>query len=190
MSDPRFFGYGSLVNLRTHDFDDPRPARLIGWQRVWRHTSRRPVAYLSVEPCEGSEIDGIVARVPGGDWAALDRREANYRRRDVTGSVLHDAPQVSTAVYEVSGGHIADPSLRHPILLSYIDVVIQGFVQMHGQDGAARFFATTRGWAAPILDDRAAPRYPRHQLLTASERDLVDAALARMGCTILPPEAN
>ncbi len=36
MSDPAFFGYGSLVNLRTHGYDDPRPATLHGWRRVWR----------------------------------------------------------------------------------------------------------------------------------------------------------
>lgn len=190
MSDPLFFGYGSLVNLRTHDYADPRPAQLFGWRRVWRHTSHRPVAYLSVERCEGHEIDGIVARVPGGDWAALDRREAKYSRFDVTGAVRHDAPSVATAVYQVSSGHLADPSVNHPILLSYIDTVVQGFLQVHGQSGAERFFSTTTGWSAPILDDRAAARYPRHQKTSETERAVVDQALAAMGCTIMPPDGR
>ena len=43
--------------------------------------------------------------------------------------------------------------------------------------------ATTDGWHVPVLDDRAAPRYPRAQTLTDRERILVDDALATAGAT-------
>jgi hypothetical protein len=66
----------------------------------------------------------------------------------------------------------------HPILLSYIDVVVQGYLHMHGHDGVAHFFETTDGWDTLILNDRADPIYPRHQTLSAQERDLVDSHLA------------
>jgi len=186
MSDPRFFGYGSLVNLGTHDYHAPRPARLSGWRRVWRHSSRRPVAFLSVTRCEATAIDGIIAEVRGADWAALDAREAAYIRRDVTHQVEHDGTPMPTALYEAAHGHIAPPSANHPILLSYLDVVVQGFLTQFGEGGVARFFETTDGWG-PVLNDRAAPRYPRHRDLSTSERDLVDHHLAALPPGIADP---
>lgn len=184
--DPRFFGYGSLVNLATHAYHNPRPAQLAGWRRVWRHSTLRDVAFLSVERCaQGTVIDGIVADVPNADWAALDEREFAYLRRIVTDAVAHDGPRAETAVYEVDGGVLAPPSTAHPILLSYLDVVVQGFLRVFGPDGATRFFATTHGWDAPILNDRAAPRYPRAQTLTPDETATVDAALSRLRATVI-----
>ena len=183
MTEPRFFGYGSLVNLATHAYGDPRPARLPGWGRVWRHTAARPFAYLSSERVEGGEIDGVTAEVPGGDWAALDLRETNYVRRDVTQTVVHDAPPGSVAVYEVDATASPDGT-RHPILMSYLDVVIQGYVALFGTDGADRFFATTRGWGGPIRDDRAAPLYSRPQAVGAAERGIVDDFITREGLPV------
>ncbi len=184
MTDPQFFGYGSLVNLATHAYSDPRPATLTGWRRIWRHSTLRPVAFLSVEPDPDSTINGIVARVPGGDWAALDLREHAYLRRDVTHLITHPTPQHPTAVYAVDAGILAPPSTAHPILLSYIDVVVQGYLRLYGPEGAAHFFATTHGWDAAIKNDRAAPVYPRSQTLDASETAIVDRALKMLGCRI------
>ena len=186
MTHPAFFGYGSLVNLATHDYDDPHPATLSGWRRVWKHSSRRPVAFLSVERCDATEILGVVAHVPDANWAALDQRERAYIRRDVSHQVRHGGPNRHTAVYEAAHGYIAPPSIEHPILLSYLDVVIQGYLNMHGADGAQHFFATTGGWDGPVLDDRADPIYPRHQYLAARERALVTNALNDLKIAVVP----
>lgn len=176
--DPLFFGYGSLVNLATHDYADPHPARLAGWRRVWRHTKLRDAAFLSVERCEQTEISGIVARVPGADWAALDAREAAYARRDVTDTVRHQSQPGPVAVYEVEDIHLSDRN-DHPILQSYLDVVVQGYLRVFGEAEAQAFFETTHGWDTPILDDRADPIYPRAQRLSPDETLFVDEALAR-----------
>lgn len=177
MSDPAFFGYGSLVNLATHNYDAPRPAKLRGWRRVWQRTALRNAAFLSVAPYPDTTLLGVVARVPNADWAALDQREAAYQRHDVTAATDHDGPKATTAVYQVDTAHMVG-SGDHPILLSYIDVVVQGYLRVHGHAGVAHFFDTTDGWDIPILDDRAAPIYPRHQTLHDEERDLVDSHLA------------
>jgi hypothetical protein len=177
MSDPAFFGYGSLVNLATHSYDDPRPAVLHGWRRVWQRTNLRKAAFLSVAPCPDTMLHGVVARVRGADWVALDQREAAYMRRDVTVTVHHDGPKSPIAVYHVKPAHLAATD-DHPILRSYLDVVVQGYLKVHGEAGVAHFFDTTDGWDTPILDDRAAPLYPRHQVLTAAETTLVDHHLA------------
>lgn len=167
----RFFGYGSLVNRRTHDYPEVTRLTVPGWRRAWRHTGLRDVAFLTAVPDAGSEIDGLSAGVPGGDWAALDLREAAYIR-----TPLPDGP----LIYHIPDDLHAPASADHPILLSYLDVVVQGYLTEFGEDGVDRFFATTDGWHAPIRDDRAAPRYPRAQTLTDAERTLVDAHLDRV----------
>jgi len=177
MTDPHFFGYGSLVNLATHDYADPRPATLQGWRRVWQRTSLRKAAYLSVERCSTTALHGVIARVPGADWAALDQREAAYQRHDISEEIQHDGPKTHTAVYQVDPTHLAQTE-DHPILLSYLDVVVQGYLHMHGPDGVAHFFATTDGWRTPILNDRHDPIYPRHKMLSPDEQALVDHHLA------------
>ena len=186
MPAPYFFGYGSLVNRSTHDYPDAGPAQLAGWRRVWRHTDWHATAFLSVEPADGVEIDGLIAHVPGGDWLALDAREGGYERLSANGSVRHGSDaDIDIAVYVVDGNWQGDPPKHRPILLSYIDVVIQGFLREFGPEGAARFFRTTSGWDGPVLNDRSAPRYPRHQTLAAAETALVDHHLADLGVRLI-----
>lgn len=179
MTDLLVFGYGSLVNLATQSYRNPVPATLAGWRRVWCATSLREVAYLSVEPAAGSVIDGVVAEVQGGDWHALDLREAAYGRRDVTRAVTHPGPRAECAVYQVEARFLGADAAVHPILLSYLDTVVQGILRLHGPVGVARFFATTAGWDLPIRDDRADPVYPRAQVLSPDETTLVDGCIER-----------
>ena len=63
-------------------------------------------------------------------------------------------------------------------------MVVQGFLREYGIDGVQRFFDTTRGWDTPILNDRAAPKYPRAQELTAQETALVDQHLTRLSAQV------
>jgi len=183
MSDPYFFGYGSLVNTATHIYDTTHPATVSGWRRVWKHTADRDLAFLSVEPFEGSQIDGLIAKVPGADWAALDERETGYSRAPLAADALrHDAGPLHVEMYQVTAD--THGIAEKPLLLSYIDVVVQGFLQVFGTDGVARFFDTTHGWNAPILNDRASPQYPRAQALTTGQTALVDAHLERVSARI------
>lgn len=186
MTDAFFFGYGSLVNRLTHGFDPAHCATLRGWRRAWRATAERKVAYLTAIPDAGCTIKGLIAPVPGESWAALDVREAAYDRHAVEGTVDHDGASADQiAVYAIAPERRMIPTTDHPVLLSYLDVVIQGYLAEFGADGAAHFFATTIGWDAPILDDRAAPLYPRAQRLTDAERAVVDKGLGDLGCTVL-----
>lgn len=184
--DAFFFGYGSLVNRKTHDYGNAIPARARGWRRIWRHTALRPVAFLTAIPDPGSDIEGLIAPVPNGDWRALDAREHAYDRvqlQDLHGHALPFAPDV--AIYAIAPDKHGAPSMAHPVLLSYLDVVVQGYLAEFGPQGVARFFQTTDGWDAPILDDRAHPHYPRHQALSAPETALVDDWLTRLGAAVV-----
>lgn len=177
---PRFFGYGSLVNLATHDYPDAQAAQLCGWRRVWCQAATRPVAFLSVEPHD-TTLHGITAAVPGADWAALDAREHAYLRRDVTHQF-----DAETAVYEANPAHTAPPSTGHPILLSYLDTVIAGYAALL-PEGPDHFFDTTAGWG-PVLDDRADPLYPRAQRPCAKTMAAVDARLRALAVPVQPAE--
>lgn len=179
------FGYGSLVNRATHDYGQAHPARIAGWRRAWRHVEGRSVAFLTVERAPGCEIDGLIAEVEALAWSALDVRERSYLRENaaaVTHPLTHDT---DIRIYHAPADLHRPADTNHPILLSYLDVVVQGFAREHGDDGVHRFFETTGGWDAPVLNDRATPRYPRHQTLTSHERALTDAALDRLGVVFL-----
>lgn len=179
--DPFFFGYGSLVNRATHSYSNAYTAKVSGWRRAWRHTKLRKVAYLTAVPAHGETIDGLIAAVPGHDWAALDERERAYKRHPVPEGLAHAAPHdVAVQIYAVAPEHSDAPTARHPILLSYLDVVVQGYLKEFGTEGAERFFHTTDGWDAPILNDRKAPIYPRAQKLSGDEQDFVDQQLSRL----------
>ena len=167
----RFFGYGSLVNLRTHNYVDPRPTQITGWRRKWVSSNLRDVAFLTATRCAQSTIQGMSASTQGIGWDALDEREAGYAR--------HPSPDPDIQLY-VGRDDCILTDIKQPILLSYLDCVIQGFHEHFGIDGVAAFFATTDNWDHPILDDRANPLYPRSTQLTPFERQLVDEKLRNL----------
>lgn len=181
MTKPFFFGYGSLVNRATHDYSDAHPARITGWRRAWRHVKGRKVAFLTAVPDPDSAIDGLIAHVPGGDWAVLDMREHAYAR-----VLAADVEHGITGAHEIHIYHapadMHEPaSEMRPVLLSYVDVVVQGYLREFGREGVARFFETTDGWEAPVRNDRDDPIYSRHQRLSDDERRLVDDWMVRLG---------
>jgi hypothetical protein len=183
MQDVYFFGYGSLVNRRTHIYSNAHPATARGWRRAWRFAPQRDTAFLTVVPDPGCAIEGLIAQVPDNDWRTLDQREAAYDRLPASLCIDHQRDEIENiAIYAIPKQDLNLPDQDHPVLLSYLDVVIQGYLDEFGAEGAARFFATTLGWDAPVLDDRATPRYPRAQSLTDSERMVVDQALDQLGC--------
>jgi len=176
---PWFFGYGSLVNRATQNYPSAQTATLNGWRRVWVRTDLRDVVFLSIHPAPGHQIDGLIAAVPNADWAALDLRETGYARIDATAAVTHQSDATTISAYQVPPANQRTDG-NHHILLSYLDVVVQGFLREFGPAGARAFFQTTDGWDTPVHDDRAAPLYPRAQQLSRAETATTDALLAQV----------
>jgi hypothetical protein len=181
--DPFFFGYGSLVNRETHAFPRIARARVRGWARTWKRTRLRQVAFLTAVEAPGIEIEGLIAAVPGSDWTALDAREYAYDRLPVAEIDHEHGPRpLDIQIYRTKPEHDTDASEAHPILLSYLDTVIQGYLREFGEAGARRFFDTTHGWEdAPVFDDRAEPIYTRATKTTFEERNFVDTELLLRG---------
>ncbi len=186
-----FFGYGSLVNRATHDFTGARPAQIRGWRRAWRATPIRAVSFLTVVPAPGHKLLGLIAPVPDNSWDSLDLRERAYDRYPAHHAVIHDLPhKPEIAIYAIPEGKHSPPTPENPILLSYLDVVLQGYLREFGPDGVEHFFDTTDGWEAPVIDDRAAPRYPRAAVLSKSERRTIDAVLEKKDLRFIAPQGQ
>ncbi|MBJ3762449.1 gamma-glutamylcyclotransferase [Maribius pontilimi] len=176
MSDPHFFGYGSLVNVASHGYGPTAPAHLPGWRRRWQATDLRPAAFLTAYRAPGDGIEGLVAPVPARDWATLDQRERGYERVAAAGLRHGLAAETEIVVYAIPDSAGVTP-VEHPILLSYLDVVVKGYAEQFGEDGVARFMNSTDGWHLGVADDRAAPVYPRAQDVGDAIRGLTDAWL-------------
>jgi hypothetical protein len=181
-----YFGYGSLVNRATHrtEIVDAIPARLNGWRRYWRPRPDMPgfpAALLTVREEESAVCDGLLVVDRAENLAAVDAREARYRRVSVPHEALEMARPVPAGcpvfVY-MAEEHIRPHSEPPKILRSYLDAVLQGFLDVHGEEGVRRFIADTHGFDTPLHDDRSAPVYPRAVTLSEAEKTLFERHLA------------
>jgi hypothetical protein len=198
-----YFGYGSLVNRATltTGLVEAHPARLKGWRRTWRprpemgpDMDATPGAtlpdgvtpsLLSAHPAEGFSIDGLLVIDFAVNLAGIDTREFRYHRRDIRLSDLEFAQpghgigaEIALHVYEARIEHPAAEGPA-PILRSYLDAVMQGFLREFGPDGLHRFVAETDAFHTPIHEDRAQPLYPRAVSLSPAEMELFDVVLGR-----------
>ncbi|MEE9427898.1 MAG: gamma-glutamylcyclotransferase family protein [Paracoccaceae bacterium] len=168
------FGYGSLVNHATHDYENSKIATLRGWRRAWVSSAAQNAVFLSIVPDQNCTIDGLILPTPPVD-PALDQRETAYDRVLVSPKI---APLVDTNsvvnTYAIPSERQITPMAGSVILRSYLDVVVQGYFQQLGEAGVQGFFDTTWGWDVDVLDDRNDPRYPRHQRLSKQESALTD----------------
>ena len=174
------FGYGSLVNARTHSYDPIIPATLRGYRRLWQPSPIRPVAYLTVVADAEAQIEGAIAGVAPSDWPGLAIRERAYKRIELTASTLSIDMTDQTQAYVYAVESANPPNSQQPILLSYIDTVIDGYWTLGGAVAAQNFFDTTTGWETPVLNDRASPRYGSAQAVSGEIRDFVDRQLSAL----------
>ncbi len=182
-----YFGYGSLVNLETLQtpYVSAHPARLKGWKRAWKARPKvsgsfapiEGLAFLSVEPCPQTTIEGMVIVDHRASLPALDKREALYDRatlaHDDVEFVDHNplSPDQDLFLY-VAQPNAADATAR--ILRSYLDVVLRGFHGHFGEQGIERFVNTTANFDWPIHEGRHDPVYPRAISVGENEVSLFD----------------
>jgi len=175
------FGYGSLVNRETHNFENCEPSKLPNWRRRWCHRVNGAISAtsLSIEKCPGIEIQGLLACVSANRVPALDKRESGYSKQTVelTAKTNH-SHQLRKSITYISDQSM-DGNNECPILQSYLDAVLKGFLTEFGETGVRQFVETTTGWDAPILKDRDAPLYPRSVSIDPDEADFFEVEVKR-----------
>ncbi|TLP43371.1 gamma-glutamylcyclotransferase [Cohaesibacter sp. CAU 1516] len=194
-----YFGYGSLVNDDTRNAESFGFAgRLKGYRRrwsIWSASAERRafgfggVAALSVTANAQSLCDGLLIFDRKDHLPKVDEREAMYDRVKLdlcNFSSKENLPAgIDCYIYVGHTPHteVADPD--YPILQSYVDAVMQGFLHKFGEEGVARFVAETDGWQTPIVQDRDRPFYPRSVTLSLEEEELIDHYVKLSGAPLV-----
>jgi cation transport regulator ChaC len=179
MSDQYVFAYGSLLRDLGGSLEQRlKSCRLREHRRVWNVAmdntltldgyklylsaadSSRPavfVTFLNVVPAKGSHVSGVLFAVDAEELAALDERERNYDRHDVTGLVDgHRAGRVWTYIGKPEAERrfaLGAREGRTVIDKAYLESVRAGF-QLIAADALAEFDATTDPHGCPVLELR------------------------------------
>lgn len=172
---PQFvFGYGSLLSRAGVGGVTARvPTRLDGFRRVWNVAmdntvdlpgykyyrapgGERPalfVTFLNLVRAVGRGVNGIVFEVSAHELEALDARERNYTRIEVT-EMLEGAPSGKAWTYvgtaEARGRYERGLSIgRAAVSQAYHDGVLEDFASL-GSGALQEFAATTEPPSCPI----------------------------------------
>ncbi|MBL4727605.1 MAG: gamma-glutamylcyclotransferase [Rhizobiaceae bacterium] len=186
-----YFGFGSLVNtatLRT-DYIETIPVALKGWRRHWQG---RPavddpeIALLSIHRYDNAQLHGLIVVDRLENLEMVDERERGYQRVQLSHDDFlvqgRDLPvNLPTELYVYVANPASEPDSQPPLLQSYLDAVMQGYLNEYGSYGLAHFIETTIGFERSIILDRNEPRYPRAIELDQASAELFDKTLRGAG---------
>lgn len=181
------FGYGSLIcsdsRSRTGATHTAHAIEVTGIQRKWSvHTPDWPATAVGAHSVKDANCNGVYFEVDAVNLAKFDQREQGYQRvaipwQHVTAQQTnHSLPSTGTLWVYVGSHSMAQPEPSRPIMLSYVDVIINGCLD-YGEEFAARFTETTELWQF-LVDDRHSPQYPR-PLNSAHRKPAIDRLLQR-----------
>lgn len=186
-----YFGYGSLVNRNTRPSQEiAHSARLKGWQRVWDHRVSDPnrnklCTSLSIEPAPIVAVEGVIVRLDRDKLPQLDERETGYDRLclpasdfDLPEELLRQMSSEGMAdtimVYRSQFPNRALADAGYPVLQSYVDCVMAGYLHRFGEEGVNAMVSSTRGWELSMHNDRADPFYPRSVEVSTADQQYFD----------------
>ena len=187
------FGYGSLIEkesrIRTNpEAVDARPARVTGYQRGWFHQFANNVGstctYLGAIEKPGATTNGVIYHV--NDFEKTKERETGYTATPVPAGKIEmldgAGPWDPAKVVYIFISNPADisktgaPTAAIPMVQSYVDICINGCLEIEAQYSSARgfvqeFIRTATGWNAYWVNDRIYPRRPFIYVPNASQID-------------------
>mmetsp|Transcript_10326 Transcript_10326/g.21237 ORF Transcript_10326/g.21237 Transcript_10326/m.21237 type:complete len:233 (-) Transcript_10326:35-733(-) len=207
------FGFGSLIcsssRKLTGQCGPVIPVVVADLERSWTAHVDFPgpspkissvLGATAVSVCEksGSTCCGVLLKILDEDeLERLDKREGGYERVPIPLSNISPLPSSTTPLPpELLGeqnrfwcytGFTQVPATpSHPILQSYVDVIIKGCLEF-SPEFAKNFISTTSGWDGYWLNDRQSLIYARaEQEWTKSNSTLVDDLLQ----SSLPESSN
>ncbi|PPK85423.1 gamma-glutamyl AIG2-like cyclotransferase [Neolewinella xylanilytica] len=180
------FGYGSLIERAsrvrtTPEATEVHPIVIHGYQRGWYAHVNVPgltTTFLGCRRSDGPEsVNGIMYEVTAAQLARIDVREAGYLRAEISPEaidVLSDVDLSEAIVYvylsDIPAGQDLSPffpSPEAPIVQSYVDICLNGCLEIEELFPAARdygfaanFIRSTVGWNGYWVNDRIYPRRP------------------------------
>ena len=184
------FGYGSLMNPDSRAKTNPGLADQDGLpvvvrdvERIWSARTTSGFTAMGVRIRKGADCTGVLLEVNKAELEDLDRRELSYVRVEVHLDNVDQVPflneeefyetEQAETLFEAkeNEGNIRvwvyiqkDPipaDSSHPILQSYVDVILSGCLSI-SEDFARSFIQTTKGWQPnedSFVDDRDQPIY-------------------------------
>lgn len=162
------FGYGSLIcsdsRSRTGVSGPAFPIEVEGIARRWSlHSPDWPATAVSAHLSQESSCNGVFFEVDNINLERFDAREAGYDRIEIPWQKvtnLTEDPLPETGVlWAYVGKSTGQPTLNRPIMQSYLDVILNGCLDI-SDDFASRFAVLTEQWQH-LVDDRHAPQYLR-----------------------------
>ncbi|WP_425642094.1 gamma-glutamylcyclotransferase family protein [Marinomonas gallaica] len=177
MSRHFILGYGSLISsesrAKTGETGQVWPVKLLGYERSWAVMSTAlGMSSVAVMKAEAKACNGVLIEVEEDQFPLFDEREQGYQRAQLERHQLQSyhqetLPEGTYWVYHTQ--QVVEPCHVYPIVLSYVDVILAGCLE-HGAAFTDDFLSLTKGWHAPLVNDRRTPIYPRAQLDLSTER--------------------
>jgi len=162
------FGYGSLINSNSRSITgitgEGIPVRINKVKRSWYATSKaNPMASVGIESDINSSCNGVLFPIDQKELSNFDARETGYYRESVPKSQIHflsDDIPIREDVWIYFAKQRNHPCRNQPIVQSYVDVIIEGCLEI-GLEFTSEFLKTTTGWEYTWINDRLFPKYPR-----------------------------
>jgi hypothetical protein len=187
-------GYGSLMQDESRKRTSPQaeaahPIEVSGYLRGW-FAKGSPVGFsttfLGVLPDPKSQLNAVIYRIEMNELRATDLREASYCRKSV--------PFADIKVLEKSSFKLADgqawiyvnkpesaavPSVKFPIVQSYVDIFVSGCMEQEQRyelkGFAEQCLTTTNDWSTYWVNDRP---YPRRSFISQPKASQIDSLLS------------
>jgi hypothetical protein len=173
------FGYGSLIERESRMRTWPSaefasPVVVKGIARGWFDQTDVPSwspTYLGGVNEEGAECNGVVFPVTSAELDSYARRETGYRptRIDPSQVTMLDGGSALPGgdLWYFANTRKRFASVEHPIVQSYVDVCLNGCLEIEAMYPQARqanfaehFIRTTGNWGPPWINDRVYPWRP------------------------------
>ena len=184
------FGYGSLVQRESRmgtwasaEFASPVIVKGVarGWFDQTGGVSWNPT-YLGGVLDKNAICNGVIFPVTSEEFATYNGREVGYQSTKIDPSQItmldgsHTAPEADIWSYGNTEKKL--PSSEHPIVQSYVDVCLDGCLEIEAMYPLARqgnfaeqFIKTTSNWQPPWINDRIYPWRPFVYVPRASQID-------------------
>lgn len=186
--------YGSLMETHSKNTTDNSsgenyPVLIDHYQRGWFAkglSTGFSTTYLGIIKKANAHFNGSIFRLASpASLKNYDCREKYYCRVSVDPRDIHllnratqKLPQAQFWVYELKPEFFAQPSIRYPIIESYVDLFLAGCLELeekfHLQNFAVSCIATTSDWSWHWVNDRI---YPRRPTLYQPKANAIDALL-------------